>query len=174
MTDKLLYSFGPLTEYFKQLNKSVKEVTMFKDKLTYLKEKISLLWTKPVEFVDNEEQDDEKLDGSTDFWSFEMRTGAWSCDGEIRPTTHTMVVDVHDGTWMEVLDKVLDSMQIHYGYNIKEQVYYSVKSPFNELDNRGEPEAGYGRCLNDDRLQLLLLAHPELYEPTGIEAGSAE
>jgi hypothetical protein len=158
------YSFEPLTEYFKQLNKSVKEVTMFKDKLAYWKEKISSLWTKPVEFVDNEKQEAVELDGSDDFWSFEMRTGPWSNNGEIVPTNHTVIVDVHDSTWMDVLDKILDAMQAHYGYSIKEQVYYSVRFPYNEINNLGEPESGYGRSLNDERLQLLLLAHPELYE----------
>jgi hypothetical protein len=60
---------------------------------------------------------------------------------------------------MEVLDNVLDAMEAHYGYNIKEQVYYSVHYPLNQ------PEyAGHGRCLNDERLQQILLAFPELYE----------
>ena len=61
---------------------------------------------------------------------------------------------------MEVLDKVLDVLEKHYEYNIKEQVYYSVTFPINN------PEyAGYGRCLSDELLQQLLLAFPELYAP---------
>jgi hypothetical protein len=56
-------------------------------------------------------------------------------------------------------------MEAHYGYSIKEQVYYSVAFPMNDIDERtGEPYAGYGRCINDELFQQLLLAHPELYE----------
>jgi hypothetical protein len=66
---------------------------------------------------------------------------------------------------MEVLDRILDEMSKHYGYNIKEQVYYSVEFPLNELDDRtGKPFAGYGRSLNDKVLQQLLLAFPEVYD----------
>ena len=60
---------------------------------------------------------------------------------------------------MEVLDTILDAMEAHYGYNIKEQVYYSVHFPLNM-----EGEAGYGRSLNDEVFQKLLLSFPEVYE----------
>ena len=77
----------------------------------------------------------------------------------------TFINGEQDGTWMEVLDQILDVMSFHYGYDIKEQVYYSVEYPLNEIDERtGKPFAGYGRCLNDNLLQQLLLAHPEVYE----------
>jgi hypothetical protein len=90
-----------------------------------------------------------------------MYTGEWYSDerGELQPVKHTCIIEPHEGTWMEVLDKVMDEMEKHYGYNIKEQVYYSVNLPLNN------PEfAGHGRCLNDERLQQILLAFPELYE----------
>lgn len=164
MTDKLLYSFEPLTQYFKQINKSVKGAAMFKDTLTRWKNKISLLWTKPVEFVDNDEQKIE------DYWSFTMYTNEWTCDGEIVPAKLTFVIDPNEGTWMSALDKILDVMEEHYGYNIKEQVYYSVKFPHNEIDAlTGIAYEGYGRSLNDDVLQLLLLAHPEVYQRSEVQ-----
>ena len=59
---------------------------------------------------------------------------------------------------MEVFDTILDAMEAHYGYNIKEQVYYSVTFPLNDPDF-----PGFSRCLNDERLQQILLAFPELY-----------
>ena len=160
MTDKLFYSFEPLTQYFKQINKSVKEATMFKDKLAYWKEKISLLWTKPVEFVDNNEPVTP-----ADYWSFEMYTHAWNNGDEIVPVKHNYIFDVNESTWMDALDQILDVMSHHYGYNIKEQVYYSVTFPLNEFDTQtGKAFAGYGRSLNDEMLQQLLLAYPEIYK----------
>jgi hypothetical protein len=161
MIGKQYYSFNLLTQYFQQINKQpkIKGATMFKDTLDYWKEKFSLLWTKPVSFVDNIEIVDE------DYWAFEMRTGAWDGGGEIVPTKHDFIVDTSEHSWMDTLDQILDVMSKHYGYNIKEQVYYSIKYPTNGVDKEtGVPYAGYGRSLNDDRLQLLLLAHPELYE----------
>jgi hypothetical protein len=167
MIGKQYYSFNLLTQYFQQINKKpqIKEATMFKDTLNYWKEKFSLLWTKPVSFTDNREMVEE------DYWTFEMRTGAWeNFDGEVVPTKHDFIVDTSERSWMDTLDQILDVMGKHYGYNIKEQVYYSVKFPLNRIDDKtGVPYEGYGRSLNDDRLQLLLLAHPELYE-----AGEAE
>ena len=74
-----------------------------------------------------------------------------------------MLVEPHEGTWFEVLDRILDAMEAHYGYNIKEQIYYSVNFPLNDTDDKGIPYPGYGRCLNDERLQQILLAFPELY-----------
>lgn len=162
MIGKQYYSFNLLTQYFQQINKKpqIKESTMFQDTLNYWKEKFSILWTKPVEFVDNSEMVEE------DYWTFEMRTGAWeNFDGEVVPTKHDFTVDTNEHSWMGTLDQILDVMGKHYGYDIKEQVYYSVKFPINQLDDKtGMPYEGYGRSLNDDRLQLLLLAHPELYE----------
>jgi hypothetical protein len=172
MIGKQYYSFNLLTQYFQQINKQskIKEETMFKDTLDYWKEKFSLLWTKPVSFVDNEKQEAVEQEGQ-DYWCFEMRTHAWeNFEGEVVPTMHDFIVDNSERSWGHTLDQILDVMGKHYGYNIKEQVYYSVKFPTNEIDkDTGFPYEGYGRSLNDDRLQLLLLAHPELYE-----AGEAE
>jgi hypothetical protein len=109
----------------------------------------------PVAFVETE---DPTLyeDG---YWAFEMYTPAWINEhGEKVEPVHTVLVEPNEGTWMEVLDTVLDAMEAHYGYNIKEQVYYSVNFPLNQSDL-----SGYGRCLNDERLQQILLAFPELY-----------
>ena len=134
-----------------------KETTMFeKTKMFFTEqiEKLNTLLTKPVAFV----EEDPKLceDG---YWAFEMYTPAWinECNEKVEPI-HTVFVEPHEGTWMEVLDTVLDAMEAHYGYNIKEQVYYSVNFPLNQSDL-----SGYGRCLNDERLQQILLAFPELY-----------
>jgi hypothetical protein len=126
-------------------------------------EKINSLLTKPTAFVE------EPVNLMTDdYWAFEMYTGEWYSDdrGELIPVKHTCIIEPNDGTWMEVLDKILDEMEKHYGYNIKEQVYYSVAFPNNTLyySPEGLPPAGYGRNLNDTVLQQLLLAYPEVYK----------
>jgi hypothetical protein len=127
-------------------------------------EKINSLLTKPTAFVESE---DPKL-CDDDYYAFEMVTNEWVDEhGVTHPTKHSLIVEPHEGTWMEVLDNILDEMEKHYGYSIKEQVYYSVEFPINEIDDRtGQPFAGYGRCLNDQMLQQLLLAFPEVYETT--------
>lgn len=137
----------------------VKEPTMFEN----LKTHFMSLWTTPVAFV---EQDTKVT--AEDYWSFEMVTNEWVDEhGVTRPKKITSIVEPHEGTWMQVLDRILDEMEKHYGYSIKEQVYYSVEFPINEIDDRtGQPFAGYGRCLNDQMLQQLLLAFPEVYETT--------
>ena len=117
-------------------------------------EKINSLLTKPTAFV---EQDPALYEEG--YWAFEMYTPDYVCDGEFEPKQHDCIIELNDTTWIETLDQILDVMGKHYGYNIKEQVYYSVTFPLND------PEcAGYGRSLNDDVLQQLLLAHPEVYE----------
>lgn len=121
----------------------------------YLKNKWNELTTTKYEFV----EEDPKLheDG---YWAFEMYTPEYVNEyGETVKVVHSLLLEPHEGTWMEVLDKILDAMEDHYGYSIKEQVYYSVAFPHNI-----EGEAGYGRSLNDDLLQQLLLAHPEVYK----------
>jgi hypothetical protein len=149
-----------LDEYFHLIIKPTepKETTMFdKTKMFFNEqiEKLNSLLTKPVAFVETE---DPTLyeDG---YWAFEMYTPEWINEyNETVEPVHTVFVEPHEGTWMEVLDTVLDAMEKHYGYNIKEQVYYSVNFPLNQSDL-----SGYGRCLNDERLQQILLAFPELY-----------
>ena len=119
-------------------------------------EKINSLLTKPVAFV----QENDPVSYEDGYWGFHMYTPEWVDEhGEIVEPIHTSFTVPHEGTWVEVLDRILDAMEAHYGYNIKEQVYYSVNFPLNN------PEfAGHGRCLNDERLQQILLAFPELYE----------
>ena len=156
-----------LDEYFKLIIKSTtpKETTMFEKTKMFFNEqveKINSLLTKPTAFV----EEDPKLyeDG---YWAFEMYTPEWVDEhGDTVKPVHTVLVEPHEGTWMEVLDTILDAMEAHYGYSIKEQVYYSVTFPYNTLyyDENGKPPAGYGRSLNDDILQKLLLAYPEVYE----------
>ena len=150
----------------------VKETTMFdnvKASLQAARDKFSSLWTEPVTFVDN-----TMLLEDEDYWAFEMVTHLWIDEfGATVPLKHTVMIEPHEGSWMQVLDQILDAMEAHYGYNIKEQVYYSVAFPFNEICSyTNQPHAGYGRCLNDEILQQLLLAHPEVYEavPFGGEA----
>ena len=159
----------PLTleQYFHEIvNKPIeKEPTMFdnlKTSWTDIQAHFMSLWTKPVVFI---EEDPKLMD--EDYWAFEMVTYEWTdpLEETVHPMKHTLVVEPHDTTWMEVLDRILDEMGKHYGYNIKEQVYYSVQFPLNELDDRtGKPFAGYGRSLNDKVLQQLLLAFPEVYD----------
>ena len=152
----------PLTldQYFHLIvNKQpeTKETTMFE----YLKNKWRELTTTKYEFV--EESPTLYEDG---YWAFEMYTPEWVDEhGDTVEPIHTLLIEPHEGTWMELLDTVLDAMEKHYGYSIKEQVYYSVAFPLNEVDEKtGKTLAGYGRCLNDEILQQLLLAHPEVYE----------
>jgi hypothetical protein len=151
-----------LDQYFHLIIKQPqKETTMFEktkmffnEQIVRCAEKINSLLTKPTAFV----EEDPKLydDG---YWAFEMYTPEYTCDGELEPKQHDVIIEPSDTTWVETLDQILDIMGKHYGYNIKDQVYYSVTFPLND------PElAGYGRSLNDNVLQQLLLAHPEVYE----------
>ena len=141
-----------LNEYFHAIVKNKpKELTMFEN----LKTHFMSLWTKPVAFV----EDHPKL-MDDDYWAFEMVTKEWiDEEGNVRPVKESIIIEPHDTTWMDVLDRILDEMGKHYGYNIKEQVYYSVTFPLNKEGN-----AGYGRSLNDEVLQKILLAYPEVFE----------
>jgi hypothetical protein len=150
----------PLTleQYFHAIVKNKpKELTMFDQ----FRAHFMSLWTKPVAFV----EDHPKL-MDDDYWAFEMVTHEWvDEEGNVRPVKESIVIEPHDTTWMEVLDRILDEMSKHYGYDIKEQVYYSVRFPINEIcQYTGKPLAGYGRSLNDEILQKLLLANPEIYK----------
>jgi hypothetical protein len=168
--------FLSLEIYFRQINKpntvnkinssnTVKESTMFdnvKASMQLVREKFTSLWTQPcTTFVDN-----SKLEDHDDYWAFEMYTGDWvDFEGEDQPSRHTVIIEPHEGTWMGVLDTILEAMNKHYGYDIKEQVYYSVKFPMNGIcEFTDKPFDGHGRCLNDEILQQLLLAYPEAYE----------
>lgn len=163
MTHKLLENYFQSIinppEISKRKPQTMLKLAMF---FTEQLENFKKLWTKPVAFV----EDEKHTLMEEDYWAFEMVTYEWidECN-EVHPLKHTLVIQPHETTWMEVLDRILDEMSKHYGYNIKEQVYYSVEFPLNELDDRtGKPFAGYGRSLNDNILQQLLLAHPEVYE----------
>ena len=139
-----------LEQYFHVINQP-KEATMFE----YLKNKWTELTTTRYEFV--EEPETLPME---DYWAFEIHTAEWVDEyNEVRPVKHDVIIKDNDSTWHEVLDQILDVMGEHYGYNIKEQVYYSVAFPMNKEGN-----AGYGRMLNDEILQKLLLAYPEVYE----------
>jgi len=151
-----------LEQYFHAIvNTTPKELTMFeKTKMFFTEQidKLNTMLTKPVAFVDSNLHSDYE-DG---YWGFEMYTPAFTSEGESFPVQHTSILVPHDGTWIEVLDQILDAMEVHYGYSIKERVYYSVEYPLNE------PElAGYTRCLNDEVLQKLLLSYPEVYDFKG-------
>lgn len=147
-----------LDDYFKLIIKPTtqKETTMFeKTKMFFTEqiEKINSLLTKPTAFVQ------EEVAYEDGYWAFEMYTPKYTCDGEVSPEQHDLIIEPDEYTWMGALDKILDVMGKHYGYDIKEQVYYSVHLPLNI-----EGEAGYGRSLNDEVLQKLLLSNPEVYE----------
>jgi len=169
---------------------------MFNRNVEKIKESVKLYfqplieaWTKPTAFVEQapkrsksyeelrKELEEWKVEFSSElvqfaeedpklsddgYWAFEMYTPDYICDGEFEPKQHDCIIELNDTTWMEVLDQILDVMGKHYGYNIKEQVYYSVVLPYNI-----EGEAGYGRCLNDDVLQQMLLTYPEVYDVKG-------
>lgn len=156
-----------LNEYFHAIVKNKpKELTMFdqfRAAVASTQNHFMSLWTKPVAFV--AEEDHPKL-MHDDYWAFEMVTHEWIDEcGVVHPIKESIIIAPHETTWMEVLDRILDEMSKHYGYDIKEQVYYSVEFPLNEVDElTGKPFAGYGRSLNDKVLQQLLLAFPEVYE----------
>ena len=122
-------------------------------------EKLNSLLNKPVSFV---QEDDEE---GSDYYIFEMYTAPWYDPeaGKVVDSKRSLVigdqVGDEDPSWTSVLDKILDEMSKHYGYDLKSQVYYSVTCPINDI----YPEKA-GRMLNDEVLQQLLLAFPEVYE----------
>lgn len=141
-----------LDDYFKLIVKpTTKEPSMF----DWIKAKWTELMTTPIAFTDEPAQ--EIIEEG---WAFVMKTGSYvNAEGEVVPAKEDIIAGDSDGTWSETLDQLLDVIGSHYGYNVKEQVYYSISCPLNR------PEfAGYGRQLNDEVLQQLLLAYPEVYE----------
>jgi hypothetical protein len=98
------------------------------------------------------DEDDEE---GSDYYIFEMYTAPWydTEEGKLVESKRSLVIGDQvgdpDPSWTSVIDKILDEMSKHYGYDLKSQVYYSVKA---------------GRMLNDEILQQLLLAFPEVYE----------
>jgi hypothetical protein len=153
MTHNSLHSPKPYRElekyFFRIVSTQPKELTM----LDVLKAKWNEFWTHSWVFTDAQEL--KKTQELEDYWGFYARTSAY----EEITAKESYIGGEQDGTWMEVVDQILDVLGHHYGYNIKEQVYYSVQFPLNNPDC-----AGYGRELNDEILQQLLLAHPEVYK----------
>ena len=158
-----------LEEYFHIINQPKKELTMFE----VIKAKWTELFATRYEFVNDPPPIviDPPTPPQKDGWTFSMVTEPW-CDeyDEWHPLKATVISGNNDGTWMETLDQILDVLGEHYGYNIKEQVYYSVVMPVNNGFIEGldiEFTAGNTRSLNDEVLQQLLLAYPEVYDWQG-------
>ena len=107
---------------------------------------------------------EEEEEGS-DYYIFEMHTASWydSDEGAYVPAKSSFVFGDHvgdeDPTWSSVLDKILDEMNKHYGYDIKSQVYYVVDFPTNDLHPNKR-----GRMLNAQVLDQVSLAFPEIFE----------
>ena len=157
----------PLEAYFRRINHQ-KELTMFEA----LKSHFSMTWgTKPAEELDTLHAPVP----NDDCYSIEMFTSGFTCDGEDIPAKYTKFfgnhVDSEECTWIHLVDKFADMLSYHYGYNIKEQIYYSVEYPLNYIDQEGKEFPGYGRNLNDEKFQLLLLANPDVYETTPVNMG---
>ena len=137
-------------------NQPKKEKTMFERSVEYLKNKWIELTTTKYKFTEEHETLPRE-----DYWAFEIHTGEWVDEfNELRFPKHDVIIEANDATWCDVLDQILDVMGEHYGYNIKEQVYYAVEFPTNDL----KEFAGHGRKLNYGILQQLLLAFPEVYD----------
>jgi hypothetical protein len=156
MTRNSLYSPEPYRAlenyFFRIVNTTPKEPTMFE----IMKAKWTEFLTTQFKWIE-EPATIEEVEPE-DYWAFYARTSAY----EDISAKETFIKGQQDGTWMEIVDEVLDVLSHHYGYNIKEQVYYSVSFPLNQ-----EGCAGYGRSLNDEVLQKLLLSFPEVYETHG-------
>ena len=154
-----------LDEYFhKIINQTPKkeQTMMLKLSMFFTEqfEKLNALLNKPVSFI----QEDDEHEGS-DYYIFEMYTAPWydTEEGKLVESKRSLVIGDQvgdpDPSWTTVIDMILDEMSKHYGYDLKSQVYYSVTCPINDIF----PEKA-GRMLNDEILQQLLLAFPEVYE----------
>ena len=121
------------------------------------------VWEHPNKVADPLDEID--LEDCPDYYIFEMYTAPWydTEAGKLVESKRSLVVGDQvgdaDPSWTTVIDKILDEMSKHYGYDLKSQVYYSVTCPINDIF----PEKA-GRMLNDEILQQLLLAFPEVYE----------
>ena len=120
-------------------------------------------WEHPNKVADPIDEID--LEEGSDYYIFEMYTAPWYDpeEGKVVDSKRSLVIGDQvgdpDPSWTTVIDKILDEMSKHYGYDLKSQVYYSVTCPINDIF----PETA-GRMLNDEILQQLLLAFPEVYE----------
>lgn len=61
-------------------------------------------------------------------------------------------------TWINVVESFLQFLEGHYGYNIREQVYYSVAMPFNDPN----ASRAVGREMNRQVFEKLLADNPDL------------
>lgn len=61
-------------------------------------------------------------------------------------------------TWIEMLEDFIKLLELHYGYPIREHVYYAVKCPL--FDHNYSPAPG--REMHQDKFMELLKDHPEL------------
>ena len=61
-------------------------------------------------------------------------------------------------TWMQMLEDVIRTLELHYGYPIKDKVYYAVKFP--EFDHNFS--AAPGRELHQGEFLKLLEKYPKL------------
>lgn len=61
-------------------------------------------------------------------------------------------------TWIHILEDVIKVLETHFGYSIKDQVYYAVKFPIFDHNLSDAP----GRELHQERFLELLSKHPEL------------
>ena len=141
-----------LEEYFHVINKQpVKEPTML--------DALKAYWHDLFRFEQQPQDAIKTVD--KDVWEFAISTGAYVWDGEPIPAKFDHITGfTDDGTWIDVVEQILDVLGQHYGYDIKSQVYYAVEVPTNDIFN-GEAQ---GRKLNDGVLQQLLLAFPEVYD----------
>ena len=146
-----------LDEYFHKIvsDNKPKELTMF----DVVKAKWTEFWTTRYSFVDTPQQEEEEG------WAFVMSTPTYGdSDVGFIEAKYDIIQGDNDTTWMEIVDQILDVIGKHYGYNIKEQVYYAVTFPLNHPES-----SSYGRELNDEVLQQLLLSFPEVYEVSKAE-----
>jgi hypothetical protein len=155
-----------LDEYFHAINKPQKlkhedeGVNMFFQKAKEYAQSLKDYWT--VLYAWEEPNPEHEV---TDFYSFEMHTASWydSDEGREVPAKSSFVFGDHvgdeDPTWSTVLDKILDEMNKHYGYDVKSQVYYVVDFPTNDLYPNKR-----GRMLNAEVLDQVSLAFPEIFE----------
>ena len=61
-------------------------------------------------------------------------------------------------SWVQILEDLIKTLELHYGYPIREQVYYAVKHPM--FDHNYSPAPG--RELNQELFLKLLKDNPEL------------
>jgi hypothetical protein len=61
-------------------------------------------------------------------------------------------------TWMQMLEDLIKVLELHYGYSIRENVFYAVNFPMFDHNHSSAP----GRELKKVEFLQLLAEHPEL------------